>query len=261
MKKRVLNQIGVVIVVCIAVVTITACDSPELENLLSVLHERAGTDVVALAKEPDVTDEIEADITLYDSENHKEAENAEGAEKPEKDVEEKETVEAENAVEDKKKDIPRRDQVLDFRYWEHLTDEIKDNLQELLNRIGNPTEGNVDFTGFEAAYTTVEHELPNGEIEMLPDGGLYLVAFVRNGMEKPVDISQAKITISVEEEVIENNVSRMERIIVATAYFHVDFGTIQPSQSIIQQFNFGNEFVLVKDADLSDYHVAVEFLH
>jgi len=167
--------------------------------------------------------------------------------------------EEENEEEEVRHSLPRRDQVLDFRHWEHLPENVKEDLQEMLNTLGNPTEGEISLAGIEVSYTMVENENDDDENELIPDGGLYFVAFVRNGMDRPVDISRIKITISVDEEVIENDISRIERIVVASAYFHVDFGTIMPTQSIIQQFNFSDDLVLIKDADLSYYYWNVEY--
>jgi len=157
-------------------------------------------------------------------------------------------------IEDVQIDIPRRDQVLDFRHWENLSEEVKEWLQELLNSYGNPTEGDTDIIGFEAAYRMVEKESTDGKLELIPDGGLYHVAFIRNGKDEPIDISRIKLTIFVDEEVIENGESRMERIVVAVAYFNVNVGTIMPSQSIIFQFTFNDEHVMVKDANLSHWY-------
>jgi len=161
--------------------------------------------------------------------------------------------------EDVQSTIHRRDQVLDFRGWEHLDSEQKEWVQEYLNNLGNPTEGYIDFIGFESIYTVTEYEHPDGEIELIPDGGLYVIAFIRNGLDTPIGITEVLMTLLVEEEVIENNVSRMERITVASGYFNGSFGTLLPSQSIIYKFTFGDEHVLIKDADLSKYNLSCEY--
>ena len=131
---------------------------------------------------------------------------------------------------------PQVNQPLDFRDWD-VTDEQKYWAQNYLNELGNPTSGSIDVVGFELYYTD--------------NGGLVLIAFIRNGMSQALNIrSFEPLTIKT-----------MDGRVIATANFYGNYGTIQPTQSIIWRFNFSREFVMIQGADVSKYIVTSSVRH
>ena len=127
-------------------------------------------------------------------------------------------------------------QPLDFREMV-LTEDEKNLYQNLLNELGNPTEGNADVNGFYLQYTD--------------DGGLLLAAFIRNGMNQLLNI-KAFDPLTVKTP---------DGRVIASGNFRSNFGTILPSQSIIWQFHFDRNHVLILDADLSKFYVSFGFIY
>ena len=129
---------------------------------------------------------------------------------------------------------PVVNQPIDFRNWEFTQNEM-DLIQRRLNEYGNPTAGNVDLYGIEIYYTE--------------DGGLALIAFIRNGMNQ-------LLTIRAFEPL---TISTMDGRVIASANFPGNYGTILPSQSIIWGFNFDSNYVMINDADFSEYQISAGY--
>ena len=131
---------------------------------------------------------------------------------------------------------PVVNQSIDFRDW-NLTDSQREELQSSLNARGNPSADAIDVVGFDLSYKA--------------DGSLVLIAFIRNGLNQLVNIRTFEpLTINT-----------TDGRVIASGNFAANYGTLLPSQSIIWEFTYLRDFVLITDADLSEYRVHARYYY
>ena len=113
-----------------------------------------------------------------------------------------------------------------------ISQKTKDELQRILNNLGDPPKNRITFNGFRTYYGK--------------DGSLNIDVFVRNGYDYAVRNLEATLEVKVGTETIAAAVVSMP-----TEYF----GKIQANSSKVWTITFKQEQILKKDAKLDTFTI------
>jgi len=113
----------------------------------------------------------------------------------------------------------------------NIDDQTKDELQQILNSLGDPQKGTITFIGFDAVYNN--------------DGSLTITTFVRNGFDYSVYNLEGQIKVQT-----------MDGEIIASGNFTFpegEFGILDASMSRPWSLTFLPDTIYNSQADLTEY--------